>query len=389
MSQSPGFGGRAPTLRYQRPMVALIVGAFVLAACGGDTDPAASGGQGSAPLTPLPMVAVPAPASSPGFAALAAFRPITAPSAGSAGAVDQLPSGPSEARGSIDQLRWIGLPPPYPAHYVPSDAEIHPEIKAVAAAVAYDLTNYPEGSSSSEIAAAVAGDAEASQLLAESAAPLWHDGMWSRGTIVYPQLGGLANGRASVMVVVAQTLGVGGFTEHTVTRTLDIRLVEGPDGWRFESLEDAGGAVVERPRDLSAPARRVLDHPRIHLPDSARWDIHRGFVSDQLLSVMADLAEFVEYGVVSLSNGHPEHIFGTDRVSNHTVGRAVDVYLIDGETVVASRDRDSKTFEVASWLFDRPDIYNFGSPWALDGRGGQSFSDRLHQDHFHIAVPRE
>ena len=224
--------------------------------------------------------------------------------------------------------------------------------------MAYRLTNYEIGDAPGVPATIVSGRS-AADLLAEIAAPLLHEGLWSRGAIVYPQLGGLTADAASVMVVVTQELGTGRSPTSVVTRTLDIRLVKSDGEWAFDHLDDVGGDEVNRPRRLSAAARRVLEDPRIHLPDSARWDIHRGHVSEQLLIVMADLAEVAEYGVTVLSSGHPDHIFGTKRVSNHTVGRAVDVYLIEDETVVASRNRRSKAFEVAEWLYERDDLYNF------------------------------
>lgn len=368
-----------------------------------DLDPAA--------LSPLPPVPVPLPMASPhtafpasavpAFAASApsggtALEAVVAASPGLAAAspagdpgrkvIDEAPAEVSEAHGRTESLRWMELPPPYPPSYEPNRAETKPEVKAVAADVAYRLTNYELGDAPGVPGSIVSGRSGI-DALESAAAPLLHDDVWSRGTIVYPQLGGLTSDAASVMVVVTQELGTGGSPTSAVTRTLDIRLVNSGGGWEFDHLGDVGGEEVTRPRRLSAAARRVLDDPRIHLPDSARWDIYRGHTSEALLIVMADLAEVVEYGVAVLSSGHPHDVFGTNRVSNHTVGRAVDVYLIEDETVVASRNQGSKAFEVAEWLFQRDDLYNFGSPWALDGRGGRSFSDRLHQDHFHIAVP--
>ncbi len=75
---------------------------------------------------------------------------------------------------------------------------------------------------------------------------------------------------------------------------------------------------------MTAEARAVLDDPRIDLPDSARWDILAGEVSPALLRLMS---------------------------------RAADEAAV-----------------------------RIGSPWALDGLGGRSFTDVVHQDHLHIAV---
>ena len=114
--------------------------------------------------------------------------------------------------------------------------------------------------------------------------------------------------------------------------------------------------------------------------------IHAGTVSDALLQTMADLAERTPYGVVTLSNGHPHNVFGTDRQSNHTRGRAVDIYRLGPTRVIDDREPASATHEVVTWLYDLPALSELGSPWALDGYGGRSFTDTVHQDHLHVGV---
>lgn len=226
------------------------------------------------------------------------------------------------------------------------------------------------------------GDMDA---LAATAGGLVQPASVSTGTVMYPQMGGVTPDAVSVMVLVRQeTIDAEG-RAATVTRTLDIRLRLEGDRWAFDRLASDGGPVESRPDHLSPAATAVLDHPGIELPDSARWDIYRGDIDQQLLELMMILAEHHPIGVLVLSTGHPWEVFGTDRQSNHTKGKAVDVYAIDGEFVVAQRDEGNLAYELSRSLFDQG-VAELGSPWAFDGFGGRSFTDAVHQDHLHVAV---
>jgi hypothetical protein len=90
------------------------------------------------------------------------------------------------------------------------------------------------------------------------------------------------------------------------------------------------------------------------------------------------------HGVVVLESGHPVFIFDTNRFSMHLYGLAVDIYHLDGELVVDQRETGSVVHEVVVWLYEQPEVTNIGSPWALDGFGGRSFTDLVHQDHLHV-----
>jgi hypothetical protein len=102
---------------------------------------------------------------------------------------------------------------------------------------------------------------------------------------------------------------------------------------------------------------------------------------------MAELADQTPYEVVVLATGHPHNVFETNRVSQHTVGQAVDVYRIGDHQVIDDRGPDGATKGIVEWLYDHPDVAQVGSPWDLDGAGsGRSFTNVVHQDHIHLAV---
>jgi hypothetical protein len=277
---------------------------------------------------------------------------------------------------------------PTPVSYTVGTNEVASDAKQLAGTIALALTTYPTGTSAGTIAASITDDAEARSELEVAAEGLVDTARWSRGEILYPQLGGLTQTAASVMVVVRQEMGTDDTTETAHTRTLDIRLELIDGAWSFAGLASSGGTPLARPADLSAAATSVLDDPRILLPDSARWDIYRGHTSTALLQLMSDLAEVTPYAVTVLGTGHPHHVFDTERTSNHTVGRAVDVFLLGSDLVIDDRTEGSLTHTTLQWLYDRDDVYKVGGPWALDGPGGRSFTNLVHQDHLHISVSR-
>jgi hypothetical protein len=298
--------------------------------------------------------------------------------------VTAAPDGPAGA--PAPAVRAEPAAPPTPASpYEPAAGEADPAAKRLGALVAQRLTTYETSDALADVVARVIDDPVRRAALAAAAEPLFHAGRWSRGTVVYPQMGGLTADRASIMVVTRQDVGVGAVAEVTETRTLDVRLVRGASGWVFDELASAGGVPVPRPADLAPDAARVVDDPRITLPDSARWDIYAGRISGQLLAVMASLAEQTAYGVAVLETGHPVNVFETTRQSAHTRGYAVDVYAIGGALVIDERAEGSRTRGIVGWLHERGDVVQIGSPWDL-GAGNRSFTNAVHQDHVHIAA---
>ncbi|MCB2223598.1 MAG: hypothetical protein KQH83_05420 [Actinobacteria bacterium] len=353
---TPGLQFQSRILRLLRLGLVLVVGLLAVAM----TDTARS---------PAP----PAPAAASTSTVAAATTAAPATSLAASASTTSAPEDPS--------------PPPLAARYVVPDTEIEPEMKQLAVDVAYALTSYEQSDDPAERFSDIAGTAGA-DVLAAAGEPLTHAGQWSRGDVVYPQMGGLKDGKASVMVVTRQSVGRGAEPAYSVVRTLDIRLVTGESGWEFDELASAGGRFGDV-EDL-ALAHAVASDPRIEMPDSARLDIVAGEVSPVLLGLMADLAEVTPYGVTVMMTGHPYHVFGTDRVSHHTIGRAIDIYRVGDDLVVDDRDDGSAARAIAEWLYARSDVVQVGSPWDLDGDGDdRSFADLVHQDHIHVAVVGE
>lgn len=273
--------------------------------------------------------------------------------------------------------------PPREARYVVPESEVEREAKQLASDIAYTLTTY-EAADDPILRFSSIASAENVDLLIEAGAPLTHLGRWSRGQILYPQLGGLTADRVSVMVVTRQTVGSSSVPEFSVVRTLDIRLVMGDLGWEFDRLASAGGAF-ESVEDL-ALAHAVAADPRIEMPDSARLDILGGEVSPVLLEVMLDIADITPYGVTVMATGHPYHVFGTNSVSHHTGGRAIDINRVGLRHVIDDRAQGSATWGLVQQLWEDPRVVQVGSPWDTDGGPSRSFTNTVHQDHIHVAV---
>lgn len=270
----------------------------------------------------------------------------------------------------------------------PHRDDVYRELKRTAGRLVQDLTTYSDTDSWRSVTERVSSRFGLPPMALKVARAVYVPSTSSVGEIVYPQLGGLVLSatpqNASVMVVVRQTLD----DATAVSRTFDVRLRLESERWRVDSLGSAGGAPADG--EVSGAARAVLEDPRIELADSARWDIYRGDVDGRLLRLMARLARTYTYSVTVLRSGHPPHVYGTEHVSNHTEGRAVDIWEVDGIPVVTQRDDPSSAaYRFTQAVYERGDVPELGSPWDLDGAGGPSFTNDVHLDHIHIAYDAE
>jgi hypothetical protein len=106
-----------------------------------------------------------------------------------------------------------------------------------------------------------------------------------------------------------------------------------------------------------------------------------GQVHDSVLAAMLVLARRYTLGVSVVRSGHPLHVFGTSRLSDHPRGRAFDTWRIDGHPVVAAgtpRRLVTGYMEAVA----AAGSYNVGGPYLL-GSAPQFFSDATHHDHVH------
>jgi len=192
------------------------------------------------------------------------------------------------------------------------------------------------------------------------------------------QYGGILTSSASVLVVVDQWRAA---TSGHVTAgglTVDVRLVAATPRWRVvDALPATPGAVSG---SITRAATAALADPRLHLPYSARSDVTAGRIHDSVLAMLTALAREHVVDVSVLRSGHPLHVFGTSRTSDHIRGQAVDVWALDAQPLVVPDNHALATRGMAFAVAHG--AYNVGGPVQLSGR--QYFSDRTHQDHIHL-----
>lgn len=266
--------------------------------------------------------------------------------------------------------------------YEPAEAEEYANAKRVAGRAAQRAVTYARGATARQVVEPLLPAAVGEAALAEAIEPVIEPGMRSEGEIVYPQLSGVTPTSLGAMVVTRQTLEDREGERRSVTRVLDVRLRRSGGPWSLERIAAVGGSPRERPDDLSEAAERVLDSSNITLPDSARWDIHRGEVAPSLLTALADAARDRELSVAVLDSGHPPNVWASATPSAHGSGLAADIWAVDGEPVIEQRTTDSPAYKLAQ-EFLAGGARQLGSPWDL-APGNRSFTDPVHQDHIHL-----
>jgi hypothetical protein len=128
----------------------------------------------------------------------------------------------------------------------------------------------------------------------------------------------------------------------------------------------------------------VLSDPRIDLAPAARADVTAG-IDPRVDSFLEAAAAEWPIAVGTVRTGHPVFVEGTDRVSEHTCGRAVDLVAVDGAPVSASNPaaRALVTWTATLTGTLRPD--EVGSPWPeFSALPGDYFSDAGHATRVHV-----
>jgi hypothetical protein len=197
--------------------------------------------------------------------------------------------------------------------------------------------------------------------------------------VIDAQYGGILATSASVLVPCRQWLAGPGGRLIGAGTTIDVRLRARRGRWVVTALHPAHPA-----RALPAPpalARQVLASSRIVLPPASVADVRSGQVHDSVLRALLTLAKDYRVDVSVIRSGHPTHVFGTTRLSDHPRGRAFDTWRIDGHAVV---DPDTPRSLVVGFMAAAAAAgsYNVGGPYQLRP-ANRFFSDATHHDHVH------
>ena len=274
----------------------------------------------------------------------------------------------------------MSLPTTHP--WLPSSAEIEPQVKLRAVRLLEAIATWRTGQAGLVAArrrVAALGydpslvDQVADPLLAHST------GRSSVIQVVDAQYGGILASSSSVLVVLQQwVLSADGRTVIGGGTTVDCRLVAASPYWRVVALHPARpGSAAASPSTL---ARDVLADPRIHLPVAAHADVRSGAISAGVLSALQRLSTRHVVNVSVVKSGHPLYVFGTNRISDHPRGHAVDIWAIDGHPVVDPANRALVESVMRAGI--SYGAWQVGGPYLL-GAGPTYFSDNTHHDHVH------
>ncbi|MFE9403324.1 hypothetical protein ACFYNY_16280 [Streptomyces sp. NPDC006530] len=358
-----------PPPSHSRPSGALARRAVLLgtaAWCVGATG--CSGGAKSPAAGIAPAASAP---RTPSAASSSASASPSAPGTPSA-------SGPAASAGPGGAL-------PRARPWQPGPGEIQPEVKVAAVRLVEALGTWSRGQGTDRAAADRAAalgipEALAAQLAVRAGSLRPHaDAAVVR--VIDAQYGGILSDTASVLVVCDQPTLAGAAVRPGGT-TVDVRLSRTSDGWEVTALHPAAPGPAEA---LGPMAREVLAQSRIELPPASVADIRSGAVHDSVLRAMLQLAGSHRMSISVVRSGHPLDVFGTDHPSDHPLGRAFDVWRIDGHAVVdpaSSRTLISAFMRAAA----AAGSYNVGGPIQLTGgaTANQFFSDDTHHDHVHV-----
>ena len=149
------------------------------------------------------------------------------------------------------------------------------------------------------------------------------------------------------------------------------------------------GATLPSLGDRSALIQAVLSHQNLELRPEAEADVHAGIVDPRLLACLLALAErFQLAGIGPFQTGHSYYVAGSNRPSNHSFGRAVDIGTVNGQ-LVSPNNPASRQVALAAGSLPAPlPPSEIGSPYADLGHLPGQFSDAAHQDHLHLGYDR-
>lgn len=153
----------------------------------------------------------------------------------------------------------------------------------------------------------------------------------------------------------------------------------------------AGPSTSLPPRATPAPISMatasvdmVLGDSRIVLSENARADLKAGLVDPKLIAVVNQLSTKYRIELSVFATGHGRFVKGTNKVSNHVLGRAVDIIRVNGAEVSSSNAEARALLD--DLLAMNPSIRptEVGGPWDVDGNGPVGFTDNGHQSHLHV-----
>jgi hypothetical protein len=275
--------------------------------------------------------------------------------------------------------------------YQPLATEVEPPLKAAGAAfLTAALTTDPAAAGTGEPPAEDLGGrvAAVGQPPEPAAAlvPLLDGTAASSLRIVYPQSGGLADNRltARLMIVAEQHVVPASDPATADRRSLTVRLGAArpstADPWQVTEAFLTEPITARPVSAASSAIQALLANPRVRLPEAARLDaLGPDGIDDRVAEVLNALSEQWVVDVSVLRSGHSVTVFGTDRTSNHAVGRGVDIWALDDIPII---EKSRSPWRPAMELAADSGASEVGGPEEIAPE--PYFTNASHQDHIHI-----
>lgn len=141
------------------------------------------------------------------------------------------------------------------------------------------------------------------------------------------------------------------------------------------------------PGELDVDA--VLGNPRIHLTPVQRADLGRGLIDRRVIALLAWIGQAHRINVTALRSDHPP-LTVEGAVSNHSLGRAVDIGAVDGERCDGSRSGACGRLALTLALIAGP-LHSTELIYCFDPDGPASpdaFARPDHCNHIHVGYDR-
>ncbi len=277
-------------------------------------------------------------------------------------------------------------PPPLPASRVFPIAPNEPEPVAKERAVRLvEATSAwgPGGADEAQVAARLAAQGISGPRAAAFAAvtaPFRGTSPEATSGVIAAQYGGLTATTGSLLVTFEQWTRDASGAVVRGGAGADVRLTKEQGQWQVTEVFAATPAPPVQP--VPPLVQQVLSNQRIRLPPAAAADIAAGNLRPKPMQALLALARDYDIDVSIVFKPHPDNVFATNRLSDHTRRRAWDIWAVNGQAVIAESTPDAL---IDGFLRAAKDAgaYNIGGPRLLSGAG--YFSDRTHRDHCHIA----
>lgn len=142
------------------------------------------------------------------------------------------------------------------------------------------------------------------------------------------------------------------------------------------------------PPSASSGAASLAQNPNVRFTRQSQVaDLTYGSVDPRVVDLLTWIAQRHQITITSMRTDHSTYVAGTNRVSAHHLGRAVDIAVVDGQACTGvPADQCGRLFEeIVNQLRNtqyRPSQIIYGyDPWPLEA---WNFAMSNHRDHIHI-----